>query len=178
MARTGGESGRGKAKDWLAVADAGALRPPASYTELVEAGFERAAESRTVEAPGRCLTAVNELLVQHGWDPEVAAAVIAHVIEYARPNPDGGRPRAHGWREMSAELGIPPWQARRVTVLLLGAGGWPGLVERVAVSGPRALREPAVIAAVQATCDSTLRPPARAATNISARTVRQIALAS
>jgi hypothetical protein len=79
---------------------------------------------------------------------------------------------------MSLELSIPPWQARRVTVLLLGEPGWPGLVERVATGGVAALAGPAIDAAVQATCDETMRPPARSASAIDARFARQSALAS
>lgn len=109
-----------------------------------------------------------DLLVRHGWQPAVARAAIAHVSEYARPNASG-RPRAHGWQEMSICLSIPTWQAHRVTVLLLGAAAWPGLVERLATGGITALAGPAIEAAVRSTCEERMRPPARAALAIESR---------
>ena len=73
---------------------------------------------------------------------------VLHVAEHAQHNrPD--RTEVPGWRTLAITLGIPPWQARRVTVLLLGAPGWPGLAERWATGGPAALRGPAIEAAVR-----------------------------
>jgi hypothetical protein len=166
-------AGRG---DWSTVADPAALTRPVSLTAMVDAGYEPA-DSASAESGGFGLATISDLLVRHGWRRELAEAALEHVAEYARPNPTG-TPKARGWREMALELGIPPWQARRVTVLLVGAPGWPGLVERLAIGGPQALSGPAVTAAVQATCDNSMRPPARAAAAIAARRVNQPAMAS
>lgn len=175
--KTGGASARRVAGDWSTVADPAALTRPVSLTVMLDAGYDQPAVTLPHGAEGWRLRAVTDLLVRHGWQPELAVAAVVHVSEYARQNP-AGAPKAHGWREMSLELGIPPWQARRVTVLLLGAPGWPGLVERVVIGGVDALAGPAIAAAVQATCDPSMRPPARSAQTIAARAARQLALAS
>ncbi|HEX3827272.1 MAG TPA: hypothetical protein VHV82_08375 [Sporichthyaceae bacterium] len=164
---------------WTNVADASAMAQPVSLTPLLEAGYEPPAPSAagSIETAGPFMIAITELLVSHGWRPEVAAAAVMHVAEHARPNPSGP-PKAHGWRELALELRIPPWQARRVTVLLLGVPGWPGLVERIATGGPAALIGPEIEAAVQATCERTMGPPARAVANLVEQTAGEAALAS
>lgn len=148
--------------EWNAVADRRALAQPVSLTALFEEGFDRVeAGVIGVEWGGR-MEVIVDLLARYGWERAVVRAAIAHVAEHARANASG-RPRAHGWRDMAIDLGIPAWQAHRVTVLLLGAGGWPGLVERVATDGDTALAGPAIEAAVRSTCEERMRPPARAA---------------
>jgi hypothetical protein len=172
------QDGARKARgEWSSVADPAALARPLSLTALLDAGYEPAADTDVGGGSGWRLRAITDLLVRHGWDRDLANAAVLHVSEHARRNP-AGNPKAHGWREMSLELGVPPWQARRVTVLLLGTENWPGLVERVAVGGQAALAGPAIEAAVRATVEETMRPPARAALTIDARTARQPALAS
>jgi hypothetical protein len=168
--------GRTARGDWLSVADPTALSRPLSLTALVDSGYEPPANAATWGGPNR-LPAITELLVRHGWQRATAEEAVLHVADHARQNPKG-HPKAHGWREMSLELGIPPWQARRVTVLLLGTETWPGLVERLAHGGEPALATPAVQAAVRATVDEGMRPPARAALAIEAQTARQPAMAS
>lgn len=112
-------------RDWSDVADPAALARPLSLSVLMEAGFDPVDDGLAeVESCGR-LEVVIDLLARHGWRPATARAAVLHVAEHARRNPSGA-PKAHGWREMSIRLGIPLWQARRVTVLLLGAPGWPG----------------------------------------------------
>jgi hypothetical protein len=175
--KTSGTSGRQVAGDWLKVADPAALTRPVSLTAMCDAGYDQPAAPAPLDGSGRCLPAITDLLVRHGWRRELAGAAVLHIADHARQNP-AGAPKAHGWREMSLELGIPPWRARRVTVLLLGAPGWPGLVERVATGGVAALSGPAIAAAVRATSDASMRPPARAALAIDARPARQPALAS
>jgi len=165
------------AGDWSKVADPAALTRPVSLTVMLDAGYDQPAASQPVDGAGSHLTAITDLLVRHGWRRELAGAAVLHVAEHARANPTG-TPKAHGWREMSLELGIPPWQARRVTVLLLGTQTWPGLVARVATGGVQALSGPEISAAVQATCDASMRPPARSALTIAARSAQQPALAS
>ncbi|MGQ0631586.1 MAG: hypothetical protein ACT4P1_11120 [Sporichthyaceae bacterium] len=154
--------------DWSAVADPAALARPLSLSAMLDAGYDHAGEVLAeVESIGR-LGPLVDLLAGHGWHPDTARNAILHVAEHARPNPSG-TPKAHGWREMSIALGIPSWQARRVTVLLLGTSSWPGLVERLSTGGEGALAGPAVAAAVRATCHESMRPPARAALTLDAR---------
>lgn len=173
--RVGAPQTRGRT--WSVIADQAALARPLSLTALLEVGYEPPAATRIPAGDGERLQLVIDVLVRHGWRPELAHAAILHVSDHARQNP-AGPPKAHGWREMSLELGIPPWQARRVTVLLLGTAEWPGLVERVVVGGEAALTGPAIEAAVRATVDEAMRPPARAALRVDARSARRPALAS
>lgn len=162
---------------WTSVADPGALVRPVSLSVLLAAGYEPTAKPAGSDGCGWRLDVIVDLLARHGWRREVAHAAVLHVAEHARQNPSGF-PKAHGWREMSLELGIPPWQARRVTVLLLGTRDWPGLVERLALDGEAALSGQAIQAAVRATVEEAMRPPARAALMIDVRSARQPALAS
>jgi hypothetical protein len=167
---------RSRRNGWSAVADPAALARPLSLTALIDAGYEPAAASGA-SSPQWRLPVITDLLVRHGWRRDVAHAAVLHVCDHARQN-SNGHPKAHGWREMSLELGIPPWQARRVTVLLVGTESWPGLMERLDVGGEAALAGPAIDAAVRATVDESMRPPARAALTIDARTARRPAMAS
>ncbi len=164
--------------EWKTVADPAAMNRPLSLSALLDAGYEPAAASQSSESTaGWRLNVLTELLVRHGWRRDAAEGALQHVADCARANP-AGTPKAHGWREMALELAIPPWQARRVTVLLLGTREWPGLVHRLAVGGEAALEGPAVAAAFRATVDASMRPPARAALAVDARCSRQPALAS
>lgn len=176
--RTRAAQGHGVSRrDWHRVADSAALSRPLSLTALHDVGWEPRASGLADGEPCPRLELLTALLVRHGWDEKTARAAIRHVAEFARPNP-AGRPKAHGWREMSMELGVPHWQARRITVLLLGTPQWPGLVERLEVGGTVALEGPVIDAAVRATCDQTMRPPARAAQGLEASPRAITALAS
>jgi hypothetical protein len=70
---------------------------------------------------------------------------------------------AKGWRPLARRLGLPPWQVRRVTVLLLGAPGWPGLVEQMTAEGCHILDGPSIAAALRSTAVSGWPPPPVAA---------------
>jgi hypothetical protein len=152
--------------DWKSVADPAALRRPVSLDTLLERGIEPT-QIVEADAPTLQLDPIVALLVRHGWDAQLAQAAVLHIAEHARPNP-GGSPKAHGWPEMALDLGIHGWQARRVTVLLLGSGDWPGVVERLARGGESALTARDVEAAARATCDRTIRPAAKAAVDVQA----------
>lgn len=109
--------------------------PPVSLGVLVERGWEPAAEP--IEAGGELgpkLEAVVVALVDAGWrqgaDRAVVEAVAVTAVRDGKASAE-----AVGWRPLATRLGLPPWQVRRVTVLLLGAPGWPGLVERMAAQG-------------------------------------------
>lgn len=168
---------RNRRNGWTAVADPAALARPLSLSALIDAGYEPASVTGATSTSQWRLPIITDLLVRHGWRRDLADAAVLHVCDHARQNPKG-YPKANGWREMSLELGLPPWQARRVTVLLVGTESWPGLMERLDVGGQAALAGPAIEAAVRATVDETMRPPARAALTIDARTARRPALAS
>jgi hypothetical protein len=163
--------------DWTTVADIGALAGrPVSLDLLLDAGIEPAAAG--VES-GRCsrLEILAEILTRHGWQRAVAWEVIEYVADHIKAD-RAGRPQALGWREMAVELGLPGWQARRVMILLLGAEGWPGLVERVASGGVEALGGDVISAAVRATVKQSMQPPHRTAWNVGGRSAAPAAIAS
>jgi len=164
--------------DWAGVADPAALAEPISLSRLVECGYEPAAPGPGYGSVlGERLKLLVDLLVRHGWPREEALVVVEHVALSAVGNgtESGAAP---GWRRLAATVDLPLWQARRVTVLLLGAPGWPGLVERLVIEGPDALGHPAVHSAVRATLDESMRPPARVARAVAARIPRTEPIAS
>jgi hypothetical protein len=46
----------------------------------------------------------------------------------------GPEPRG-GWRTLAQATGLPPWQLRRLSVLLCGAPNWRGLIEVMTDTG-------------------------------------------
>ena len=76
-------------------------------------------------------------LVSLGWSRAVLTTVIDAIVDgRLAVEPDGA---CAGWRPLSAELDLPPWQIRRLTVALLGGPRWPGLMQRVIRQGAEAL---------------------------------------
>lgn len=109
----------------------------------VETGFPLA------EDPGPVIAAVLDGLVAVGWDRADAADAIAIMADHASPA-QSGAPTTR-WRWVSLRLGVPEWQARRLAGLLLGGGGWPGVLELVFVHGSWVTADPAVLAALRST---------------------------
>ena len=93
-----------------------------------------------------------------GWPAPVAARVMAAVADLPDPGTRRGWTSA-GWRTMSATLDLPPWQARRLCVALLGTSSWPGLLARMVAGGPAARHAPAMRAALRSTRVRRLRSP-------------------
>jgi len=164
--------------DWARVVDPGALAAPVSLSLVLEHGFDPAAPDPDEGLGlGERLELLVDLLERHGWPREQAYLVIEHVSASAVGNGTESH-EAPGWRRLAAALNLPLWQARRVTVLLLGEPGWPGLVERLFTEGPAVLDCPAVRTAVKATRDETMRPPARIARQVAARLEKNHRIAS
>ena len=90
--------------------------------------------ARSLPGPGPIAAA----MVTAGWDRTRRALVLQWVASRAGST----RP---GWRVFAARSGMPPWRARRATVLLMGpragVGSWSGLCRRgrrrAAAAGPR-----------------------------------------
>lgn len=99
---------------------------PMSLDVLVAGGYDRSADCDERWQP--VLVAVVELLVEAGWDLEVTAQVVIGLAAQARLGPEG--PTA-AWRRVAAELGLPPWQVRRVGALMCGVDDWPGVVRQL-----------------------------------------------
>jgi hypothetical protein len=161
--------GRHDVHGWAGVVDPGALSAPVSLSLAIERGYEPAAPGPGEGSGlGERLELLVDLLERYGWPRGQAYVVIEHVAVSAVGNGTSSH-KAPGSKRLAAALNLPQWQARRVTVLLLGEPGWPGLVERLFAEGPAVLDDPAVQSAVRATLDETMRPPARVARTVAAR---------
>jgi len=111
-------------------------------------------------APGvrGALTTARDALVRVGWAREVAEDLLERIVRDAAPG-QGESLAKTGWRAAAADLGLPPWQVRRVMVALLGAPGWAGLLERL-LRGEDAAADPGMWAALRATRVKSRRSPA------------------
>lgn len=136
--------------------------PPVSLTGLIEEGWDRAEEPEARVQLGPRLEAVIGALVAVGWEKRVAHAVVEGVALTAVRNGKAATD-AQGWRPLAAKLGLQPWRVRRVMVVLLGAPGWPGAMERMTTEGPGALEEEGMRAALRSTITSSWPTPSLAA---------------
>ena len=142
------------------------VRPLGAITisELEWAGLEMPDEAppMNLDAPPSILPQIIDALVAEGWSAPVASLMVDAVAVYA----DGSGcllAEAKGWRPLAVALRLPPWQVRRVMVVMLGAPGWPGLVERLIIDGPSCIEDPGVMAALRSTLVLESRTPATAA---------------
>lgn len=124
-------------------------RPPVSLCALRERGWEPAAAAELCPL-GPLVEAVITAMTEQGWPPAVAVALVHSIADDIGP---GGRSTATlpGWRRIGHSLGLPAWQVRRVSILLLGSPGWVGVVERMVVEGVDVLRAPEVVLALRST---------------------------
>jgi hypothetical protein len=122
---------------------------PLSLDALMQTDFDIPAPPM-VAPLGRRLDAVMAAMVEEGWDPWAAR----RVVEAVAANAGLGRTRstvAGGWRTLAHGIGLPPWQVRRVTVLLCGVPGWPGLMTVIDEVGRHVLPRSAVRTVIRAT---------------------------
>ena len=129
-------------------------------------------DPRREPALGGGLGALADTLVAAGWQEDQAVAVLQAACDHLVQRPPRGGV-VLGWRLVSQATGLPQWQVRRVMVLLCGAPGWPGALERLACDGPKALAAPDMRAAVASTVVSHRRPPNEAAEQVAARMRRR-----
>lgn len=139
-----------------------AFARPLSLSLLLEDGWEPEAQPWACNELGRRLEAVIEGLVHVGWKRRAAHAVVVG-ISLAAVRDGKATVAAKGWRPLAARLGLPPWQVRRVTVLLLGAPGWPGVVEQMATHGYQVVHSDSIVAAMRSTTTISCPPPPVAA---------------
>lgn len=139
-------------------------RPPVSLCALRARGWEPAASSELYPL-GPLVEVVISAMVGQGWPPAVALALVHSIA-------DNSRPRARstatlpGWRRIGHSLGLPAWQVRRVSILLLGSPGWAGVLERIVVDGVAVLQDPDVVLALRSTRCRWLPSPASIQLNI------------
>lgn len=116
-----------------APASGGAVQ--VSLEVLLEAGLQSHLEigPPSTGEPMPMLDEIAAALVVVGWTPQAARATLLSIADRSRRR-DGHVRLVGGWRAVAADAGIPCWQARRLTAVLLGLPGWPGLLERAASS--------------------------------------------
>ena len=97
-----------------------------------------------------------------GWSRNQAQDIVATAVD-VQALPRDPRCTLVGWRTMADELRLPPWQARRLCIVLLGTPEWSGLIPRLLADGSAALREPGMHAALRSTRFRRHRSPVLAA---------------
>jgi hypothetical protein len=130
---------------------------PLSLHLLIEREFELPAPPMLVPL-GPALGAVVTVMVEEGWSYPMAR----RAVEAVAANAGLGRTRARtagGWRTLAQATGLPPWQIRRLTVLLCGAPGWRGLIDVMVETGHDVLRHAGVRSAIRTTVDRRSPPP-------------------
>ncbi|MEO8329158.1 MAG: hypothetical protein ABI586_04045, partial [Candidatus Nanopelagicales bacterium] len=100
-------------------------------------------------------------LVHAGWS-ERAARVIVEAVAAGATRRSCTVSGVRGWRRLAQALDMPPWQVRRVMVVMLGAPGWPGLVEHLVTDGKAILNESDMRAALRSTLVASSPSPVTA----------------
>lgn len=144
----------------------GAVGTTVSLDLLLEAGWEPAtADDPDVGDPfeASALTdAAQRALMLVGWSEQQARSILATVLDAPTTRVDD-RTQFPGWRAMATTLGIPAWQARRLTIALRGTSDWPGVLARIVAEGPAVVESPIVRTALMATRRHSDRSPVLAA---------------
>ena len=107
---------------------------------------------------GETLDALVDVMVTEGWAREPAWQAVGAIAVNARRDGEGVR-EVGGWRQIARDLDLPPWQVRRLTMVLVGAPGWPGVVESARQHGTSALDWPSTRSAIRSTLNRELLTP-------------------
>ncbi|WP_315092725.1 hypothetical protein [uncultured Cellulomonas sp.] len=142
----------------------GAAGPAVSLDLLLEAGWEPTTEdpdpSELIPVAGLA-DAARRALMLVGWNEEMATKILAAVLDSSTRVDE--RTRFPGWRAMASTLGVPAWQARRLTIALRGTSDWPGVLARIVAEGSSVVESSVVRAALMATRRHSDRSPVLAA---------------
>lgn len=134
-------------------AGAAAWARPLSLDLALQVGWEPCASTSSDHLLGPRLDLILPALAQAGWDRAVAAEAIALLAEHTRAGvcgPARGVPRVR-WRWVATRLGLPEWQVRRLSLLLVGDLTTPGLLELLVVHGRHVMEDPVVWEALRST---------------------------
>jgi hypothetical protein len=146
-----------------ATARAGAWRRPVSLDVLMELACEPVVEPWPLSPPENRVTVALDraeaALVGAGWRAETASKIVNQVAAMDEGLSYGAT--VVGWRPLAERLGLPPWQARRLTFVLRGSVDGPGLLARLITDGPGAAVEPSMRTALASTCARDLPTPTR-----------------
>jgi hypothetical protein len=136
----------------------GGVAPPLSLNQMIEAvGFD-AEDTSLGEGPPGILERVVAAMVDEGWPADKAHEAVEAIASQARTSGYRFNVTA-GWRRLAEQLDIPPWQVRRLTMLLVGAPGWEGVVQLIARDGTAVLDHDGVRLAIRSTCRRYLGAP-------------------
>lgn len=139
------------------------MRIPVSLDVLLASGWDVTYdERRDGTSLGWVVIVARDALVGAGWDDADASRIVRAVVDLPDAA-DDPRSSAVGWRTMAVDLGLPPWQARRLCVALRGTATWRGLFAQVLSDGPGAAESAHMRAALRATCVRRHRSPVLAA---------------
>jgi hypothetical protein len=133
------------------------LQRPLSLDVVDEAGQAPPARVET-DSLGETLDALVDVMVTEGWSRQHAWQAVGAIAVNARREGEGVRD-VGGWRQIARDLDLPPWQVRRLTMVLIGAPGWPGVVESACRHGTSALNWPSTRSAIRATLNRELLTP-------------------
>ena len=133
------------------------LQRPLSLDVVDEAGQAPPARVES-DSLGETLDAFVDVMVTEGWVRDHAWQAVGAIAVNARRDGEGVRD-VGGWRQIARDLDLPPWQIRRLTMLVMGTPGWPGVVESAREHGASALDWPSTRSAIRATLSRELLTP-------------------
>lgn len=137
--------------------------PPVSLAAMDGRGVELTSDfGPTGFSSSSILTGVVDALVNAGWSHRPARVIVEAVAAGATRNGYSASGTC-GWRRLAQALDMPPWQVRRVMVVMLGAPGWPGIVERLVTDGKGIPDESDMRAALRSTVVAWWPSPVTAA---------------
>lgn len=113
----------------------------------------------TVTPVSMALDAAAGALAAAGWDGDAARLIVSEIA--SMEDALGHDATIFGWRTLAARLGLPPWQARRLTAVLRGTVDRPGLLARLIREGNRTLGDSDVRASLTSTRLRTSPSPTR-----------------
>jgi hypothetical protein len=150
---------------WLAQLDPAMCARPVSLDCLLEDGWDAPSMQSLDQELGPRLGQVVDALVNVGWRRWLAIRCVDWVATAAAAAPArGGLPvELPGWRQLSEGTGLPGWQTRRLTALLLGYRGQPGLIARMIRDGDQVLHTPEVQRLLRSTVHRWAPSPCAAA---------------
>jgi hypothetical protein len=102
---------------------------------LVDPATDAMAEDAARRAVTPVVSRAWQALLQAGWQPQQADALLGLALEQPAM-PRAGARAFEGWRTLAAELDVPAWQVRRGLAVLLGEPDTPGLLAMMLHQGP------------------------------------------
>jgi len=142
---------------------AGTAGRPLSLEALVAAENAPSADASASTGPTTPVSAALETaalaLAAAGWEDDAAVQRVAEDVLHACDL--GDDPTVIGWRPLAGRLGLPPWQARRLTAVLRGSVERPGLFARLIREGKDVLGAHEVRASLASTRSRPYPSPTR-----------------